>query len=502
MKKLLFLIGILLLINTCYADPVTNVNAITYETAINVSWEGTATNYTVALENESIIYTSTSPTIDGVLEEYYMNLSYNYTILTPNPTYTNQLDFVYVLIDDDYEYFGLDAHDNDATSTDDKLRIYIDGDDDGLDADDVMYEFSENGLLKRYRYDAGSWVLYSGSSAIAAVTGEGTSNYQMEVRVPISEIAGVNFTLGKNHRTLFERSHKTPPTVFRYYPHLLCGLDLDNSSTWAHPEYVLVNETGTTIKAVTTDEHYNITGLCPYNWYRAWIYPDGNISETVKVTALTENEEQYTVSGYVYDYDSGEPVFNADVDLIYQGNTIKEEQTNISGYFEIAGLYDLTYTIEASKDNYISDSNSIVSGVNITGEEFYLKYSPTESTSTETSKTDIKIVYILIMLMLVFFAISLLTLYFGDGEVNVVTVFTMAIPSLAAFKISNLFIDGTLIETSKFISSVDTVVTQEEVIRNTAMSNLFELLGIGFIILVLLQIYYYIKDSGVEEELQ
>ena len=120
---------------------------------------------------------------------------------------------------------------------------------------------------------------------------------------------------------------------------------------------------------------------------------------------------------------------------------------------------------------------------------------------TETQTTGINFLYMLVGITVVLFAISLISLYFGDGEVNIITVFTMAIPSTISFKISNLFIDGTLVRTHSFLSSVDTVIIQEEVIRNTALSNLFELLGICFAIGTLLQFYYYIKNSGVQEEL-
>lgn len=112
--------------------------------------------------------------------------------------------------------------------------------------------------------------------------------------------------------------------------------------------------------------------------------------------------------------------------------------------------------------------------------------------------TEVWLLYVMIALAALFFSASLLLTYLGP--VNVTSVASMAIASLIAFKVSNIFIDGTLTKTEHFPVGSE-IVTHTEVIRNSAASGLFEFLGIVFVGLALLQVWQFIKDTRVVEAL-
>ena len=116
--------------------------------------------------------------------------------------------------------------------------------------------------------------------------------------------------------------------------------------------------------------------------------------------------------------------------------------------------------------------------------------------ATDTT-TDINIVWVLTGIAIVFFIIGLAT--WGLNGVDMVSVGTMSIPIVICFKISNLFIDGTLTTTERFLSSTDVVVVSSEVIRNSAVSQLFMLIGIIISLFVCLQLYQRIFTG---EEIQ
>lgn len=112
--------------------------------------------------------------------------------------------------------------------------------------------------------------------------------------------------------------------------------------------------------------------------------------------------------------------------------------------------------------------------------------------------TEIWLLYVMIALMALFFVVSMLLTYIGP--VNVASVVSMAISSLLAFKISNIFVDGTLTKTENLVVGSE-IVTHTETIRNSAASGIFELLAIIFVALTLLQVYQFIKETRVEEAL-
>ena len=119
--------------------------------------------------------------------------------------------------------------------------------------------------------------------------------------------------------------------------------------------------------------------------------------------------------------------------------------------------------------------------------------------SAEMTTTDVNTVWMLLAMGTVFFVIGLLT--WGSGGVTAVSIGTMLIPAIISFKISNLFIDGTLTTTERFLSSTNEVIISTEVIRNSAVSQVFQLIGIVISITILLQIYQFIKESKVVEEI-
>jgi hypothetical protein len=78
----------------------------------------------------------------------------------------------------------------------------------------------------------------------------------------------------------------------------------------------------------------------------------------------------------------------------------------------------------------------------------------------------------------------------------------MLIPAVVCFKISNLYVDGTLTTVNRFLSSDNTIMTMTEVVRDTAASQIFQLIAIVLIIGTLIQIWQYFHDSKIISELE
>lgn len=491
------LLLLILLISTANASPITGLNAVPSTSDIYLYWDDTgATNYTTALENYSIVYTDSAIDItDGVLDDEFIESSYKYLLRTPNPVTSNQYDEAYVLIDDDYEYFGTLCHDDSTSAVNDYLMVYIDVQNDGLDTLDRAYQIRENGGISRYRWTGSSWGIYPGSSASGTTSGAGTQTIQMEFRVPLTEISGEDFEYGMYHRTLFERRNWDVQTFFPCAE--LHTVDTDDSSTWNRLEYMLEGNESITIQSVTTSTSNTFDGLCPYTWYRAWVYPDGNVDDAAKVGVITLDLPRYNVTGCVYDYDTGAPLFNALV-LIENGFAFESVYTNISGCYKLVNVYNGTYIVLAEKEGYANASGFVtVAGDDAVGDELYLRYDPAADV-TESATTDTNTVYLLTVVALVFLFLSVWCMC-AHG-IDLASVFCMLVPTIISYKISNLWIDGTLTDTQKFISSTDTIIIKTEVIRNTAMSNLYEFIAIGLFIIVMYQIYIIIKSMKVERD--
>ena len=124
---------------------------------------------------------------------------------------------------------------------------------------------------------------------------------------------------------------------------------------------------------------------------------------------------------------------------------------------------------------------------------------PTASAeSTEIATTDITTFYIFLTVMVLFFLVSVfLSLV---TEINALTIASMLIAMLTAFKISNLFVDGTLTKTESFINATDAIITHTEVIRNPAASSLFEYIGIIFAIVALMQVYQFLRETRTGDD--
>lgn len=498
MKRFLYVIMLIALTPLAAAGNVTNLTATPYVDTIDTEWDGTSPYYTVGIENDTIIYTDTPPyPLDGIIDPVYSNLSHLFTVFTPNPLSINQYDSVYLLHDDSYIYVAANCYDNDARSNDDSVSFFVDVDNDGLDSDDRRYDIYENELIKAYYYNGAGWS-YLPTAADGAISGAGTTNFQAEFEIPITEL-GPTFIDQSFHKTLIRRECTyLSPAVDSFYPHEACfPVSETDSSDWTDMQLAKQNETSANFTDTTTNEYYTFSDLCPFVWYRLFVCPEDDIANCTTVSTITLNTPRYNATGCVYDYDTGDPLFNSVVSL--ENSFISERTlTNRTGCFKLESLYNGSFTITAQKENYNNYSVPVVvDGADITGLELYLRYDPTADIS-ETKTTDIKTVYLMTVVMLVFLAISMGCICWRG--VDVASAFMMLVPVFASFKISNLYIDGTLTNTQKFISSADTIIVKKEILRNTAASNLYEFIAIGLLIIVVYQIYLIIKSWKVERD--
>lgn len=87
--------------------------------------------------------------------------------------------------------------------------------------------------------------------------------------------------------------------------------------------------------------------------------------------------------------------------------------------------------------------------------------------------------------------------YLDDDKISI---FAMLSSVILSFKISNLFIDGTLTKTNHFVSSTNEIITSTDVIRNSAASNLFEFFAIFSFLIFILQLITSIRERGGDSD--
>ena len=114
--------------------------------------------------------------------------------------------------------------------------------------------------------------------------------------------------------------------------------------------------------------------------------------------------------------------------------------------------------------------------------------------------TDTSTVYMLLGVGGALLAISIFCLY--AGRVNAITVATMIVPAIICWKVSNLYIDGTLTTVNRFLGSDNAVVTMTETVRDPAVSLIFQLVGIILILGTLLQIYTFFHETKILSEFE
>lgn len=67
----------------------------------------------------------------------------------------------------------------------------------------------------------------------------------------------------------------------------------------------------------------------------------------------------YSVSGNIYDSNTGDPAFNSDVKISNESISL-ETTTNIDGYFEFTTVQNGTYDIKIENNKYVDKSQTVV----------------------------------------------------------------------------------------------------------------------------------------------
>ena len=112
--------------------------------------------------------------------------------------------------------------------------------------------------------------------------------------------------------------------------------------------------------------------------------------------------------------------------------------------------------------------------------------------------TELWLLYVFIALDILAFLGSIFSWY--ALEDNKLSIFGMLSSMILSFKISNLFIDGTLSKTTSFLSSTNEIISTTDIIRNTAASSIFEFFGMCAGLILVLQIITILKEKRDEED--
>ena len=356
-----------------YFYPPAGLTATPDTDHVYLNWTATpnADKYSVYELEEGIPWFDTQPTLDGIIDDIYLELSHHFHINSPNPVNTNDFDVLYMGRDATWVYLSGTAIDNDGHTTDDYARLYTDFTKNGLTTDDLMYEIKENGATARYSWSGSAWVPSGGSGVTGTTTGAGTNLITYELRVPVSELPA-NWLNGTNVSMMLERECTSlNPDVYAYYP--FGNINATDTSLWQ--DIKLTNTSEYAFIANTTNITYNATGLIPYNWYRfavsAWNGSQETSYSLVNVTTL--DTPSYNISGYIIDSTTGLGIAGAQVWAV-NGFISARETTNATGYYFREHFHNDSYRIFANATGYTQNNTTYftISGADVTNKNVTL----------------------------------------------------------------------------------------------------------------------------------
>jgi len=363
---------------SAFPGPV-NVTTVNHTDHVHLAWDANASavNFTVYEYHPTIMYSNTTPVLDGLWDDAY-NISTQFILTTPEPTYDDAYDTIRIIRDATHAYIYADTNDIGTDTGDDTVQLYVDFDSDGLtNSIDKSYEVEEDGTVTRYQWNTvtNSWKKQPGSAANAIVTGAGTSSPQYELQIPFSELTGYN---NVSRTLLWERSSQSGATrVYSHSPLAGSPLDLDTSS-WIFVYLSHAVGSHPSSATNTTNNYYQVDDLDPFTYYlfgvSLWNATLGE-SDITTVEAITSTSAMYNLSGYVYDESTGDPIRNADISASYvDGFPHAATTTNVSGYYYIDDIWSDTYEITAIKDGYVTEIITItINGGDLPENEIFMQ---------------------------------------------------------------------------------------------------------------------------------
>ena len=468
-----------LVIPASAANEPENLTADWDQTFVILDWDDvpSATQYNISRYLPAMLWTDTPPTLDGVIDQVYINDSHRAVQFSPNPPYANAYDTFYILRNDTYVYLASDTRDDDILTDDDWAGVYVDYDRDGLtNAVDVHYRIVEDGTILRERWSGSAWSTWAGSAATAAVTGAGTSHPIYELFIPMSELDG--FTNESIHDILIERSSQElpEPRIYKYQP--TAGLPT-TTDDWTF--LYITNESGQEYFNLfnTTESTYTLTGLDPFDWYKFGVSSlvAGETSNNTIISGIT-TQTRWFVSGHVYDEASGEPVRNG---VIYATDTVTTcvDETNNTGYYHLCGLVNDSYTITAVKDGYTTATEGVV----IAGEN--------ETVDVFMSTMGGNKIPLMLFIFIAIIDIGCIAMAFINYEESGITqIFASFMATIISYMLSKMVINGQLVESFEFAS----------VIQNAAIGYLFTYVAIIMVIITMIRVVLYANERYQESE--
>lgn len=420
-RKILLLLLLLFFIPissaATYPDAPENLTSVAGLNNVLLEWDNLTgvDNYSICVPLPSVYnltYAGISPPIiDGALDANITNFSQHGIMKSPNPIDTLTYESIWTVHDADSWYMMANTTDNDADPNDDYIEVFVDTQRDGLTTDDRGYRIKENGALTYLKWSGSAWISSGGTTANVAVSGAGTNNVIYELRVPKSEIPVIND--GDYIDLIVRRTNTYIATTYTFFPEST-GYTIESTDGW-QTLYISPYDEPASFYCETSDTNYhNFTGLDSYSAYLFCVagVSGGVPGNTTCIEAITLDYPTYNVSGYVYDSDTNNPVFNATV-VLTDTFTVAYAVTNATGYYAFPGIHNDDYTIKVTKDDYgISFEYITVSGFDYIVDDIYL--SP--SIYANSNEMDFMPLSIFVLLLVIAIVFTLYCFYFTDRE--------------------------------------------------------------------------------------
>lgn len=466
MKFIIRIMVSVLLIFLMLSIPVSAVDGLTSsvaETYINFNWSYNASfDYVNVSElEEGAPFIDLPIILDGLEDAVYDLYAHGYVFDSPNPLSNLNFETVLWYRNSTHLIGYADGFDADALPQDDRFKLGLDILADGLTADDKLYTLKENGQVTVAYWSGSSWSPTSTTATGVVVGAGGGGAISYEMIIPLTELSG--FVTGQDIKFMMERAHTgSNPDVQSFYPTSLTNET--NSAVWANA--TLEESDIYHFLGVSTDPHFNSTGLTPYTWFKHRFDAVNNsaIISTNYSTDITLDVPHYFASGYVHD-ESGNPIVNVSVHS-HNGVIGESTLTNESGYWIGFNFKAANYTIHGQKTGYHDDELDIIVTGNSTNNnltltiynnaELYVKLLEIEEllTVVETAPTEIIKMTYQIFLMLIFIDVLLVWYSFTHTDVSY---YTDIITSLMAMIMSILLAYNSVIGVSYYYATQSTV---------------------------------------------
>lgn len=240
-----------------------------------------------------------------------------------------------------------------------------------------------------------------------------------------------------------------------------------------------------------TQANYSTSFSSPGTYYINVSATD-NIDTTVNTTFTVQVGQAYSIGGYVHDTNG------TALPGITVYDSVDSDVTNATGYYQVTGYVNGSYTLTASPIGYTEGTVTVtVSGNNIENANITLSEVPPED---NTMPLPLFITWSLVLFGMMYVSYPKRDEQ-DEPQIGIRNVTPAFLSVILAFVLAKVSINGQLVQTFAGVSSADVIVTGTQVIQISWLGWLFTFVGLAMVVLtimLLVTMYHNAYDEVTE----